>query len=183
MRIPALTEVIELAERTSQRRIRYNIEIKTTPDKPDDTAPPAVVADKLVALVRSAGIAERVTIQSFDWRSLHRVGELAPKLPRSCLTSPETMEVGKPGRSPWTDGLDIDAFGGSVPKLVHAFGCTIWSPEAKYLMKAEIDEAHALEVAVVPWTVNEPAEMTRLIEWGVDGLISDYPDRFPPRPR
>jgi glycerophosphoryl diester phosphodiesterase len=181
VRIPALADVIELAEQRSRKRIRYNIEIKTTPDHPDDTAPPAVVADKLVELVKRAGIAERTTIQSFDWRSLRRAAAIAPAIRRSCLTSADTVQVGAPGASPWTDGLDVDGFGGSVPQLVRAAGCALWSPDATALTRAEIAEAHRLGLAVVPWTVNEPADMTRLIEWGVDGLISDFPDRLPRR--
>src|SRR5262245_23264812 len=68
VRIPTLEEVIDLAERT-RPTIRYNIEVKTTPGRPDDTAPPAAVADRLVAIVRAKGITKRTTIQSFDWRA------------------------------------------------------------------------------------------------------------------
>jgi len=175
VRIPTLAQVIALAEERSHKRIHYNIEIKTTPSKPDDTAPPAVVAEKLVGLVRSTGITARTTIQSFDWRSLARVHELAPTLPRSCLTDAETITPA------WNAGLDVTAYGGSVPQLVHAFGCTIWSPDHEPLTEAQIAEAHRLGLQVVPWTVNAPDAMARLITWHVDGLITDAPDRLPKR--
>jgi glycerophosphoryl diester phosphodiesterase len=68
-----------------------------------------------------------------------------------------------------------------VPELVHAFGCAIWSPDASALTAAQVREAHALGLRVLPWTVNTRAEMTRLIEWGADGIITDFPDRLPPR--
>lgn len=181
VRIPTLAQVIELAEKQSHQRIRYNLEIKTTPSRPTDTAPPEIVADHLVAAVRASGIAGRTTIQSFDWRSLRRVHAIAPEVPLSCLTSAETIEAGAAGASPWTAGLDVDAFARSVPRLVHAFGCQIWSPDEKMLTRPQVDEAHGLGVSVVPWTVNAPDAMARLIEWDVDGIITDFPDRLPKR--
>ena len=65
-----------------------------------------------------------------------------------------------------------------MPKLVKAAGCTGWSPFWRNVDAAGVAEARALGLAVVPWTVNEAAEMGRLIELGVDGLITDYPDRL-----
>jgi glycerophosphoryl diester phosphodiesterase len=46
------------------------------------------------------------------------------------------------------------------------------------LTEARVREARALGLKVLPWTVNETADMQRLIGWGVDGLITDYPDRL-----
>jgi glycerophosphoryl diester phosphodiesterase len=66
---------------------------------------------------------------------------------------------------------------GSLPKMVKAAGCTIWSPNHADLNAALVKEAQALGLRVLPWTVNERADMDRLIGWGVDGLITDYPDR------
>jgi glycerophosphoryl diester phosphodiesterase len=172
VRIPTLDQVIELAERRSGKRIRYNLEIKTTPGKPNDTAPPEQVADALVATVRKWGIGSRVTIQSFDIRGLRRVAEIAPELPRSCLTDAPNIAAGV-----WMQA-DVAAFGGSVPKLVRAAGCTIWSPDEKTLTEPQVAEAHALGLRVLPWTVNEPDAIARIVGWGVDGVISDFPDRL-----
>jgi glycerophosphoryl diester phosphodiesterase len=65
---------------------------------------------------------------------------------------------------------------GSVPKMVHAAGGRLWSPFHGDLTPALLDEARRLGLKVLPWTVNDPAQMTRLVEWGVDGLITDRPD-------
>jgi len=175
VRIPMLRQVIEAAERRAGGRIRYNIEIKTTPGKPDDTAPPAHVADVLVAIVRETGIASRTTIQSFDWRGLRRVAQIAPELPRSCLTETPV------GDASWTAGLELAAHQGSVPKLVAAFGCQIWSPDYSELTAAQVAEAHALGLRVLPWTVDTPEVIADVIAMGVDGVITDFPDRLPRR--
>jgi len=177
VRIPTLAQVIELAEARSQHRIHYNIEIKTTPGRPDDTAPSALVAQTLVTLVHATGITARTTIQSFDWRVLAQVHELAPELPRSCLTSADTIAPA------WNAGLDVHTYAGSVPQLVKAFGCTIWSPDHEPLTAAQVREAHWLGLQVVPWTVNEPDAIARMVSWKVDGIISDAPDRLPRRTR
>ena len=88
------------------------------------------------------------------------------------------MEVGKPGASIWLGGIDVDDFSGSVPKTVKALGARVWSPHALDLNPAVVAEAHALGLAVIPWTVNDPEDMERAIALGVDGLITDYPDRL-----
>ena len=65
---------------------------------------------------------------------------------------------------------------GSVPRAVKAAGGRIWAPNQTFLTPAMLSEARALGIAVIPWTVNDPATMARLIEMGVDGIISDRPD-------
>ncbi|HEY3178048.1 MAG TPA: glycerophosphodiester phosphodiesterase family protein [Casimicrobiaceae bacterium] len=82
------------------------------------------------------------------------------------------------GRSPWHAGLVLVDYGGSMPKLVQAAGCAVWSAQARSLSRDRIDDAHALKLKVLAWTVNDRAEMARLIDLGVDGLITDYPDRL-----
>ena len=77
----------------------------------------------------------------------------------------------------WTAGLELSRYDGSVPKLVRAAGCDTWSSFFRNLTPAAIDEGHAIGLTVLPWTVNDPADMARLIDMKVDGLITDYPDR------
>lgn len=175
VRVPRLEDVVAMAERVSRGRIRYNLEVKTTPDRRGDTAPPERVAEMLIAAVRAWNIAGRTTIQSFDFVVLRHVRALAPEMSRSCLTSKETLGAA------WTAGLALADYAGSVPGLVKAAGCTIWSPDAAELARAQIVEAHGLGLGVVPWTVNERRDMVRLHAWGVDGIITDYPDRLPRR--
>jgi glycerophosphoryl diester phosphodiesterase len=77
----------------------------------------------------------------------------------------------------WTAGLKF-AEHGSAPKMVRAAGGKVWSPNQGATTEALVKEAQALGLKVVPWTVNDPAVMDRFIGWGVDGIITDYPDRL-----
>ena len=181
-RIPRLADVFALVERSGNRAVRFNIETKIDPAHPEQTVSPLAFARALEAVIRESGMTSRVTVQSFDWRTLRLLGALAPDIALVALTDQQegedTIEAGKPGPSPWLGELDVDDHGGSVPKLVQALGAKTWSPHARDLTPALVIEAHSLGLAVVPWTVNEPADMERAVALGIDGLITDYPDRL-----
>ncbi len=181
-RIPRLADVFALVERSGNRTVRFNIETKVDPARPEQTVSPLAFARALEAAIRESGMASRVTVQSFDWRTLRLLGTLAPDIALVALTDQQegedTIEAGKPGPSPWLGELDVDDHGGSVPKLVQALGAKTWSPHARDLTPASVIEAHSLGLSVVPWTVNDPADMERAIALGIDGLITDYPDRL-----
>jgi glycerophosphoryl diester phosphodiesterase len=180
--IPRLGEVFALAARAGNRDVRFNVETKSDPRRATPTLAPEPFADAVVRVIREHHLERRVTIQSFDWRTLRRVRETAPEIARVCLTvqrpGDDNVEAGRPGAPATLAGLDVDDFGGSVPKLVQAAGCAVWSPNALDLTPPAIAEAHALGLSVIPWTVNDPKPMEELIGLGVDGLITDRPDRL-----
>ena len=180
-RIPTLAEVLALGRRSGAGRVRFNIETKLTPLAPEETAGPEAFARAVVAVLRAQGMIDRANVQSFDWRVLFEVRRLAPELRTVCLTAEQSwldnVMRDHPGPSPWTAGLDVDAVGGSIPRLVQAAGCRGWSPYYRDLTAGSLAEAHALGLKVVVWTVNEVDEMLALARLGVDGIITDYPDR------
>ena len=180
-RIPTLAQVLALGRRPGAGTIRFNIETKVTPLAPEETAGPEEFARAVVAVLRAEGMLDRADLQSFDWRVLHEARKLAPDLPTVCLTAEQRWHDnilrGRPGPSPWTAGLDVEAFGGSVPRLVQAAGCPVWSPYYRDVSEEALTEARALGLRVVVWTVNEVEEMLDLARLGVDGIITDYPDR------
>lgn len=177
--IPTLADLFGLG---SGKAVRFNIETKLTPTSGAETPDPATFAQLTVGLVRSSGMTERVTVQSFDWRTLVAVRKLAPEIATACLTmetpNNDTVQRGSQAASPWHAGLRLADHGNSLPRLVKAAGCGTWSMFWRNLTPELVKEAQAAGLRVLPWTVNEPADMTRLVGWGVDGIITDYPDRL-----
>ena len=180
-RIPALSELFELV-RISGKPVRLNLETKLSPHAADETVDAATFARTIVDAVRKADFAARTTLQSFDWRTLVEAKRIAPQIRTACLTTEggngDTVKADGSGASPWHAGLSLAKFDGSLPRLVKAAGCDIWSPFWRNASPERIREAQALGLSVLPWTVNEPADMETLIDAGVDGLITDYPDRL-----
>ena len=174
-RIPALAAVFAMVRERGADTVRFNIEPKTDPTQPDATATPDAIVRALLAEIDRAGMASRVTVQSFDWRTLSLVGQRAPALPRAYLTTARTLADRR-----WTDDVDAATFA-STPQLVKAAagtrgGKTIWSPVSRDATPGTVMEARSLGLLVIPWTVNKRNEMSSLIGLGVDGLITDYPD-------
>jgi glycerophosphoryl diester phosphodiesterase len=181
-RVPTLAEVFELVKRAGNAEVRFNIETKLKPTAPDDTPSPQAFVEALLKVIGEHGVTGRVAIQSFDWRTLQEVQRQAPSVPTVYLTAQQrwldNVRVGEAGPSPWTAGFDVDDFGASLPKLLKAAGGRVWSPYYKDVSVAAVKEAQSLGLQVVAWTVNAPDQMNALIDLGVDGIISDYPDRL-----
>jgi glycerophosphoryl diester phosphodiesterase len=183
VRIPKLSDVFNRYKNTKScgaDLVRFNVETKLSPLAANETLPPDLFASALLKEIDAAQLRERVTIQSFDWRTLLNVAKTAPQVLTVFLSNEqganETVQRGKPGASPWFAGFDVDDYKGSVPATVKAAGGRVWSPNFRDLNAANIAEAKALNLKVIPWTVNDEADMRTLIGLGVDGLISDYPD-------
>ena len=180
-RIPTLAQVLALGKRPGANGVRFNIETKVTPLAPEETAGPEEFARAVIGVLRTRGMLDRANLQSFDWRVLHEARKLAPDLSTVCLTAErrwmDNILRGRPGPSPWTAGLDIATFDGSVPRMVEAAGCAVWSPYYRDVTEEALSEARGLDLKVVVWTVNSVEEMLALARLGVDGIITDYPDR------
>jgi glycerophosphoryl diester phosphodiesterase len=176
-RFPVLTEVYAALPAP----LRFNIEIKTDPTRPNQTANPGYFTRLVVDAVKDSNAVGRTLIQSFDWRTLIEARRLAPEIPTSCLTietrGSDTIRRNDAQPSPWLGGLDLKAHGGSLPRLVKAAGCTVWSPFFRNLTPETLAESHTLRLQVIPWTVNEPTDIAGLIDQKVDGLITDYPEQ------
>ena len=180
-RIPALADVLALGRRPAAGAVRFNIEIKSSPLEPHESAGPEALARAVAAVLREKGMVGRATVQSFDWRVLRELRTSAPDISIACLTSErgwrDTVLRGRAEPSPWSAGLSVDAEGGSVPRLVHRFGAPVWMPFHADLTAESLAEARTLGLKVVVWTVNEMPDMEALARLGVDGIVTDYPDR------
>ncbi len=151
-RIPRLAD---LFAQVKDSKVRFNIETKLIAEAPGETLAPEPFARALLAEVRKAGVATRTTIQSFDWRTLKLVEREAPEIRTAYLTSGKASD----------------------PAKVHAARGRVWSPSFQDLDEDKLRAARSLGLTLVVWTVNEPADIRRVLEMQVDGIISDYPDR------
>jgi glycerophosphoryl diester phosphodiesterase len=158
--------------------VRLNIETKIDPNHPDESPSPERFVALLLELLRAEKFENRVTVQSFDWRTLQLVQKLAPEIPTVYLTVQGGRDptVFRDKASEWTAGFNPADHERSTPRTIKAAGGAIWSPYLRDLTPELVSESHALGLKVVVWTVNQPADMARLIEMGVDGIISDRPD-------
>ena len=179
-RLPRLDALFALAKKPGNAELRLALEIKIRPDAPDETPAPEPFARALVDAVRAAGLATRTSILSFDWRALQAVQTIAPEITTVALTIQQrdfdNIGAGRPGASPWTAGIAF-ADHGSVPKMVKAAGASVWSSFHGDLDAARVKQAQALGLTVLAWTVNDTARIAEVMDFGVDGIVSDRPDR------
>ena len=132
----------------------FNIETKSFPDHPELTPPPEEFARLVLAVVRKHHLESRVVLQSFDFRTLHAMKKLAPEIRRAALWE------GRP-RSFVEIGKEAEA--------------QIVSPQFRLVTPEQVKAAHAAGFEVLPWTPNAPVEWKRLVDAGVDGIITDDP--------
>jgi glycerophosphoryl diester phosphodiesterase len=166
--IPRLADALVFALAISPRT-RFVIEMKTFPAAPGRTVSAHAMAEAVLEAVDEAGCADRVTIESFDWRGPRYLRRLRSGVGLALLTDLRRELLARLWRGGPRAGL-------SVPRAVAAEGVAAWGPHHRTLTRARLAEAHRLGLAVIPWTVNRPADLRRLIAWGVDGLVTDRPD-------
>ncbi|GAA3977051.1 glycerophosphodiester phosphodiesterase family protein [Actinomadura viridis] len=191
-RMPLLREVFALVHRYRAYGVKLNVETKVEAGAPHETAPREQFVQVTAGEVRRARMLRQVTVQSFDWGALMRMRQVERRLPLVALTNHDFLQTGQPGRSPWLGGIDIDDFGGDPLKAVKSFGADAFSPVhgfpqngkvtdpgyRPYVTRAMVGQAHRMGLKVVPWTVDDEPTMEKLMDDGVDGIITDHPDRL-----
>jgi glycerophosphoryl diester phosphodiesterase len=151
-RIPRFQDVLALA-RSADYPVRLSVEIKW--NKRRDGLTETAYARQLLTLIKQYGLAQRTIVQSFHTAALLAVGSADPTMRRAILVRrPEEYDA-----------------------AVQQSQATILSPRYDGLQREDVERFQRLGIAVIPWTVNEPADLCRMIAWGVNGLITDYPDR------
>ncbi len=150
-RVPTLDEVLTLG---APSKVEFNIETKIFRDKPQYTPEPEEFARMLLAAIRKHHLEARVIVQSFDFRTLHAMKKLAPEIRLSALY------MGPPK---------------DFVKIADEAGAQIVSPHYTLVTKDQVDASHKAGLQVVPWTANTAKDWDRLIDAGVDAIISDDP--------
>ncbi|WP_210588793.1 glycerophosphodiester phosphodiesterase family protein [Streptomyces sp. GESEQ-35] len=192
MKMVELRDVLNLVKRYKARQVTLNIETKVEAGAPEQTAPRELFVRRVYEEIHRSGIERQVTIQSFDWGALKAMHELAPRWPLVALTNYDFLQVGQDGASPWLGGIDADDYDGDFVKAADSIaGVTTLSPNYGfpqsgkvgdpgfrfYADRAMVDAAHARGLKVVPWTCDDPATVEALMDSGVDGIITNYPNK------
>jgi glycerophosphoryl diester phosphodiesterase len=174
--LPDLDDVFDLLATRGADEVRVNVETKFDVLHPDEVAPRERFVAVVVASVRRAGLVDRVSVQSFDWAVLDLVRLAEPGLALNVLTNTPYLEIGRPGASPWTAGVDVDDFAGDVAAAAAGRGYTALSPSHTIVTPALVQAARDADLRVIPYTVDDAGLMAGLIDLGVDGLITNRPD-------
>jgi glycerophosphoryl diester phosphodiesterase len=147
-----------LAQREAAQRLIFDVELKHVPFHPDWVGEPGILEQRVLEAIHGAGVAGRCRVRSFDHRSVKLLRQLEPRLTGAVLIA---------GTAP------IDPV-----RLVRDADAQIYCPEFEFLDEVQVQQCHAAGVQVLPWTVNEPDDWRRLLDWSVDGITTDYPDRL-----
>lgn len=186
-KIPTLEELMQLIQSYGDKNIVLNIETKSYPDPASagykNNADPKKFVEIFNNIVKKYDMEDRVVLQSFDWQTLIEMKKLNPNISTSALwqeqpswgRDSESLRRYEKKKSSWLGGLDIKDYQGNPVKAAHAIGTDIISPYYTEISKQDVDEAHSLDMKIVPWTVNNEKDMNMLLDMGVDGIISDKP--------
>ncbi len=151
-------------QRSRATRIRFDLELKRVPFRPTvigdafEGRTLGVLEQRVIQVIREAGMVGRVGVRSFDHRSVRIVGDVEPSLARAILIA---------GTAPC-----------SPADLLRQAGAQTYCPEVDFLDEWQVRQIHQAGFRVVPWTVNDLGDWQTLLDWGVDGITTDYPDRL-----
>ncbi|RDB28841.1 Glycerophosphoryl diester phosphodiesterase [Hypsizygus marmoreus] len=199
-KISTLKEVFDfVACADTNRKVLWNIESKVDAVTPNNTRSPAdFVKLQHAVFTASSYSIKSITYQSFDWRTLVGMKALDPRAITAALVDSETapsVDV----VSPWLAGLKLADFPGTtidvkIANAAKSIKADVLSPSAvsgkspvpdptqagyiPFTTKEMVDRAHQVGMTVKPWTVDRLNIVDQLLDWGVDGIISDYPTQL-----
>jgi glycerophosphoryl diester phosphodiesterase len=171
-KIPKLSELLKLTSDNIVEDLLINLEIKSTPIEKNLTPEPDEMVKIIIDEVSRSNLEDRIIYSSFDWRVLREIKERDSKIPRAYLTSGARGKIYD--KSPWLDFTPLHN-GVELPELIKALGGSAWHPNYKDVNKEIVQISHDKGLPVNVWTVNRESDMLRMIDYGVDGIMTDYP--------
>ena len=177
--IPMFSDLVGWWQTLTPYQPVLNIELKSDPRYPDESPDPDDYARIVVGELKQWHLLTSVWLQAFDWRLLQSIQRLSDQVFTGYLSSERNHDatVLQEGVSPWLAGFDPCHFSSSLPEAIKAAGGRFWGPAFADLSKERVQEAQTLGLSVHTWTLNENEAFHKAIEFGVDGITSDYPDR------
>jgi glycerophosphoryl diester phosphodiesterase len=151
-------------QRERAKRIRFDLELKRVPFRSEIIGDqlmgegPGGLEQEVLACISVAKVIERTSVRSFDHRCIRSLREREPRLTGAVLVA---------GTAPV-----------SPAELARQADAQVYGPDFEFLDQSQVRQIHAAGLRVVPWTVNDPRDWARLLDWGVDGITTDYPDRL-----
>ena len=180
-KIPKLDDLLNLTARNQTENLIINLEIKSTPAQENFTPLPQEMVKLVLDVVNNSALKDKIIYSSFDWRVLREVRDQNPHAPRAYLT--ELHQSGSKisgtiyDQSPWMDFMPLKN-AVELPRLIASLGGRAWHPYYRDISKKMIDISHEENLTVNVWTVNDEDDMLKMIEYGVDGIMTDYPLRL-----
>ncbi len=180
-KIPKLSELLELSSKNKSENLLINLEIKSTPDEENLTPTPEEMVKLVMKEVNKSNLQNKIIISSFDWRTLTEIKNLYPEISRAYLSFQQQAGIKIKNtiynRSPWMSYLPFfEKY--ELPKIIKSQGGKALHPYHKDITKKLVDISHQEDLPVNVWTVNEENDMLKMIEYGVDDIMTDYPLRL-----
>ncbi len=172
IRIAKLEELIQFAKLVKPE-VRFQIEIKTNPEDPLNSATPEQFVPHLVEVLEQNGVVNDTEVHSIDWRNLVLLRELAPDVTLSYISIDGHHNTQS---TVWTANHYLSDQHPTIPDLVKSLGGKVWCPQHDDLTKENIKRAKELGLKITTWSVDNPKDMLRMMELGVDGIITNRPD-------
>jgi glycerophosphoryl diester phosphodiesterase len=179
-KIPKLSELLELASRKENKDVFLNLEVKSTPFKIGLTPTPSDTVSLILKNIDTYKLEDRIIISSFDWRILYELKKQNPRILRGFITLQQDLSTTKKNiyeNSPWmAKNYSLDQLF-LLPNIIKSLEGHVWSAFYRDVTKQNVELAHKHGLATCVWTVNREQDIIRMIEYGVDGIITDYPKK------
>ena len=179
-RIPNLNKLFELLKSYETKDLIINLEFKSSPLISNLVPEPNEIVKLVKQEIEVSNLSNRILVSSFDWRVLKEFKLQLPKISRGYLSTQQELKKTRKNiyeNSPWMGFIPF--FNNSeIPEIINNLGGIAWHPFYKDIKKNNIEEAHNQGLVVNTWTVNRESDMMRMIEYGADGIFTDYPLRL-----
>ena len=179
-KIPKLTEFFQLVTEDKYKDAFLNLEIKSTLTQENVTPNPEKMVSLILKDIKEFNLEDRTLITSYDWRILYELKKQNPNVLRGFITLQQDLPTTKKNvyeNSPWMvkkypmEELFL------LPNIIKSLEGHVWSVFYRDVTKQNVELAHKHGLATCVWTVNREKDIIRMIEYGVDGIITDYPKK------